>query len=315
MCIIMYKCVCLREKSGSSSVSNTLVINHGPQQALSTAGNLTAVRHFIAVGTSVNMSDPTQHYRPTALHSCALDKNVEIARLLIQNGVHMSPENHFGCTPLHQVISSTYFSETWARFLVDAGADINTNTGFYGAILSKATRYGTTSIVRLPLQRGAIPTIRNTSGDTLLHRPRWNPTTAIVRLFLEAGLNIEATNKWGETPLHCAAICGSVDHVKEYLQWGANVDAIDIDGRTPLQEFLKWRRSTSTARHILHHETLPEECASKGSPACVPGCRFGESDEPVVDLLLSAGADIRASRNSTLSPLAWATLVLSQNPQ
>jgi hypothetical protein len=36
MCIIMYKCVCLREKSGSSSVSNTLVINHGPQQALST---------------------------------------------------------------------------------------------------------------------------------------------------------------------------------------------------------------------------------------------------------------------------------------
>jgi hypothetical protein len=36
MCVVMYKCVCLREKSGSSSVSNTLVINHGPQQALST---------------------------------------------------------------------------------------------------------------------------------------------------------------------------------------------------------------------------------------------------------------------------------------
>jgi hypothetical protein len=36
------------------------------------AGNLTAVRHLIDVGTSVNMRDTTDYYLPTSLHSCML---------------------------------------------------------------------------------------------------------------------------------------------------------------------------------------------------------------------------------------------------
>jgi ankyrin repeat protein len=161
------------------------------------------------------------------------------------------------------------------------------------------------------MERGAIPAIWNDRGDTLLHCPPAGGSAATVGLFLEAGLNIEATDLWGETPLHHAAKFHRYDYVFELLQRGANVDAISIEGRTPLQAILSWSRSTSAARHILHHDTLPEGCASKGSQACVPGCLFGESDIPVVDVLLSAGADIRASRNSTRSPLDWAASLLN----
>jgi hypothetical protein len=61
------------------------------------AGNLTAVRHFIEVGTSVHMSHTMKFNRPTALHSRMMDGNIGIARLLIQHDAKMSPVNGYGC--------------------------------------------------------------------------------------------------------------------------------------------------------------------------------------------------------------------------
>jgi ankyrin repeat protein len=242
------------------------------------------VRHFIEVGSSVNMSDRRQRYRPTALHSCTWEGNIEMAQLLIQHGVDMSPVNDFGETPLHYVVSGRHCTETWVRLLVDAGANISASSEFYYSILYMATTYGTASIVQLLLHRGAIPTLWNSDGGTLLHVPVLYRTAGTVGLFLEAGLNIEARNRRGETPLHRAAKSGREEYVQELLKWGANVDAFDNDGRTPLQAFLNRNRSTSAACHIVHHETLTKKCSSKGSQVCVPGCRSTEFEEPVVDL-------------------------------
>jgi ankyrin repeat protein len=198
------------------------------------AGNLTAVRHFIEVGTSVNMSDPTERLSPTALHSCVKGGNIQIAQLLIQHGVNMSPVNHYRqWTPLHYAVSRRPSSETLVRLLVDAGADISAKSKRCGTILHTAMNFETpSSIVQLLLHRGAIPTDWNSDGDTLLHGPIFDRPAATVGLFLEAGLDIEAKNKCGETPLFLAAKHGREDYVKELLEWGASVDAIDNRGRT-----------------------------------------------------------------------------------
>jgi hypothetical protein len=274
------------------------------------AGNLTAVRHFIEVGTSVDMSDPMDDFLPTALHRCVSEGYIEIAQLLIQHGVNMSPVNDFGHTPLHEAIGRKS-EETWAKLLVDAGADICARTVDGATILTLAARCGKLSTVQFLLERGAIPTTRDWCGDTLLHESLHSSQRAAkLGLLLEAGLNIEATNDLGETPLNYAARLCIEDGVFQLLQRGANVDAINIAGRTPLQEFLDspkcYARRRFAARHILHHETLPEECPSKGNQACVPGCLFGESGEPVVDLLLSAGANIKARKSFNRSALDWA---------
>jgi hypothetical protein len=84
------------------------------------SGNLTAVRHLIEVGTSINMSDPTVLVLPTALHRCVWEEYIEMAQLLIQHGVIMSPVNHFVVTPLHDAIGGKS-EETWVSLLVDAG--------------------------------------------------------------------------------------------------------------------------------------------------------------------------------------------------
>jgi hypothetical protein len=59
-------------------------------------GNFTALRQFIEVGTSINMSDRRVPCLPTSLHSCAKYGNVAIAQLLVQNGVEISAVNKVG---------------------------------------------------------------------------------------------------------------------------------------------------------------------------------------------------------------------------
>jgi ankyrin repeat protein len=272
------------------------------------AGSLSAVRQFIEVGTSVNTTDTMAPDWATSLHICACYGHIEIARLLIQNGVDLSPVNESGWTPLHYAaVGGDPSSEAMVRLLLDAGADVSGSSQCSDTVLSVATADGTVSIVQLLLERGAIPTIIDQEGDTLLHCAAKHSTGATVRLYLEAGLNIEATNDMGETPLHCAAMYDRKDNIEVLLQWGANVHVFDNGGSTPLQAHFQWKRSDSTAHRILHHETLPGVISWKGSMRCVPVCRFVELDAPVVDLLLSSGANIRARRNSTPSALAEAT--------
>jgi hypothetical protein len=157
------------------------------------AGNLTAVRHFIAVGTSVNTSDPREYRIPTALHRCVREGYIEMAQLLIQHGVDMSPVNDYGHTPLREAIGRKS-EKTWVRLLVDAGADICATTVAGDTILSCATACGKLSTVQLLLERGAIPTTRNRRRRTLLHvslhYAAASQRAAKLGLLLEAGLCI-----------------------------------------------------------------------------------------------------------------------------
>jgi ankyrin repeat protein len=104
------------------------------------------------------MSHMMDGLRPAALHSCVLGGNLEMARLLIQHGVNLSPVNDFGRTPMHYAVCLEDSSETSVGLLVDAGADMSASTAVRDTILSMATRYGTPSMVQLRLRRGTIPT-------------------------------------------------------------------------------------------------------------------------------------------------------------
>jgi hypothetical protein len=162
-------------------------------------------------------------------------------------------------------------------------------------------RVGTFQLCSLPWSEERFP---HFGIRTLLHSAVADGSVATLGLFLEAGLNIEAPNVLCETPLPDAAKFGREDYVFE-SQTGGECRRHRYQRTHPLQAILSSSRSTSAASHILHPETLPEVCSSNGCEAYVPSCRNEMFFHPVVDLLLSAGADIRAGRNSTRSPLDW----------
>jgi ankyrin repeat protein len=274
------------------------------------AGNYTTVRHFTEVGASVNMTDTIHSFWPTAIHSCVDCGNIAIVQLLIQHGVNVSPANRWGMTPLHYAVSRRHPSEEMVRLLLDAGADLSARARFYDTILHTAAMFGTTSIVELLIKRGAIPTICEADGSTLLHSAARHGAPRTVRIILEAGLNIEATNNSGETPLHIAAQSGQDDNVEVLLQWWANVEATDHLGFTPLLQAVtlrgRWGRPDVAAHRILHSAPRVDGRCWKGTEACVPSCQFANYNQPIVDQLLEAGANILAANIYNTSPLDWA---------
>jgi hypothetical protein len=276
------------------------------------SGSLTAVRRFIEVGTSVNMSDTTDLLRPTSLHSCVQGGNLGMTQLLIKNGANISAVNRLGLTPLHYAVRRRRSSESLVRLLLDAGADLFVSSMLYHTVLFTATMYGTTSIVQLLLHRGAIPTIHEHDGATPLHGAASHGTAATVQLILKAGVNIEATNSSGETPLHMAAKFGKADNVDTLLQWGANVNATSRIRSTPLLEAVLYfgtcGEKQAAAHRILHVAPPPDGSCWKGTEACVPSCRFAQYNQRTVDILLYAGADILATSNNNISPLRWAVV-------
>jgi ankyrin repeat protein len=221
----------------------------------------------------------------------------------------MVPSERSGITPLYLAVLSCPPNEAMVTLLLDKGAAISATTLSYRTIQFAVTMSGTTSIVQLLLHRGADPTIRN-DGATLLHCAAQFRTAATVRLILDAGLDIEAKNKWGLTALHCAInLAGRPAEggvVKALLEWGANIHATDDEGLTPLQTLVKSNPSNYAAHTILNHQTKYDSGLCEGSQGCVSIRGFADCDEPIVDYLLSAGANIWASSNSTQSPWDWA---------
>jgi hypothetical protein len=268
--------------------------------------NLTAVRRFIEVGTSVNMKDTTNPRRPTSLVSCVQDGNIEVAKLLIEHGVNLSDADAWGWTPLHHAVRS----ESMARLLLDAGADVCATPGHEQMILySVGTFEGTAIAQHFPHGRN-YPADHDRNGPTPLHGAARNGTAETVQLILKAGANIQAANFMGETPLHIAAQAGRADNVETFLAWGANIEATSRLGFTPLLHAIReWgtgERTLAAAHRILHRAPRSDSGCWKGAEACVPSCLWTEYNHPVVDLLLDARVNILGSSDHDPKALEWA---------
>jgi hypothetical protein len=271
-------------------------------------GNLTAVQRFIEAGTSVDIRDTmVRTHLATSLHSCVDTRDIATAKLLIQNGVELSPFDNHGWTPLHYAVGRPNPNERMARLLLDAGADIFAPHPESRSVLYTAAMYGTASIVQLLLERGAAAaTITTPDEPTPLHAAATHRSAATVQRLLQAGLEIDRTDDLGNTPLHDAVTSGRADNVQTLLNWGANIEATNHYGHTPLHGAIITVEREAAAHRVLHRAVVPHVSRWKGSESCVPVCRFAQCNEPIINQLLDAGADIMATINGRGSPLDWA---------
>jgi ankyrin repeat protein len=267
--------------------------------------NLTAVKLFIELGASVDMRDEGEDSLPTPLHTCAYHGDIKMAQLLIQNGANIFVFNSNNEIPLHLAVDD-YPSDEMLTLLLDSGAEISGKCMAGGKVLRMAAQNGSASMVQLLLDRGAVATSSESNGVTPLHGAARKGTAATVRLLLSAGADIEATDSKNFTPLHWAVHFSNTEVVEALLQSGANVEARNCAGYTPLfGAVLNNRTMVGTAHRILHATPRPKGGFWIGTEECVPSCQYVGLDEPIVDLLLDAGANTLASDNG-LSPLDWA---------
>ena len=150
---------------------------------------------------------------------------------------------------------------------------------------------GRTEIVKLLLDRGANPDLRNEDNEAVLHACAAHANAdAIVPLLLAKRAQVALVDKRGRIPLNVHAQEGRVAAVKALLDAGSNIDHADTDQQTPLM-------SASFNGHALVVAELLRRGAAKdyvnrfGATPLLGAAAEGQFE--VVKLLAKAGADLR----------------------
>ena len=124
------------------------------------------------------------------------------------------------------------------RAILQSGVDVNMTHGTMNWTgLHVAAQYDQVDAVKLLLEAGADPNIRDELGDTVLlnhlsctHEFGENPL--LVRALIQAGADVKIPNSILNTPLHftdCAA-CAMM-----LVEAGADIDAVNKEGQSPLR--------------------------------------------------------------------------------
>jgi len=146
--------------------------------------------------------------KQTALHLAAKASNLEILRMLLEQGADIHAKDSDGRTTLHLAISNS----DAVRMLVRSGADVEAKD----------------KDERTPLHHACVSSCFSRPGHYS------EETVEVVKRLLENGAQIMARDCKGQTPLHVAASRGDLNLIIILRDRGADIKAVDNEGRTPL---------------------------------------------------------------------------------
>lgn len=147
-------------------------------------------------------------------------ENLETIKALVEAGADVNARSFIGCTPLYQAAEWDYSGT--ALYLLDHGADPNIQSCGGEVPCSEAATHGNVFLLKALLDRGANPNTPDIIGDTALHMAtlgRDTPEQAeCVRILLQHGANPRVKNEDGRTPLELAKKNGNPGLVKALEQ-------------------------------------------------------------------------------------------------
>jgi hypothetical protein len=125
-------------------------------------------------------------------------------------------------SPLHY--AALYGLRDVAEFLIiEHSQDVNARSSFRNMTpLSVASDEGHPDVVRLLLEHGADPNVRDDSHDTLLHGVSQRGHVEIARMLLKYGADANSRDHLNRTPLHLASREGHVDVAQVLLDHGVD---------------------------------------------------------------------------------------------
>lgn len=177
------------------------------------AANQRMVKALVRAGSDVSAQD--QHGK-TALHLACDRDAVEIIRFLLGHGANPSAMDHRLETPLYEACGKNI------HMLFDADT--------HPSPRDMSLRVNPESAVRMLLEAGADPCIRNKNGVAVLHKAAAHDVANCMRLFVEFGADITLRDAKGRTPFMIAALYGSDQCLQILLSAGSKVADRDNDG-------------------------------------------------------------------------------------
>jgi ankyrin repeat protein len=122
----------------------------------------------------------------SALTIAAFIHDIKLVKLLTSHGADVNYRNHNGLTPLHDAaFASLKAAQEISRILLDQGAYVNALDSLGRTPLMCAVDNRNVDLVKILLERGADPTLRNNHGERALDLIGRNKHTAALKAILE----------------------------------------------------------------------------------------------------------------------------------
>lgn len=195
----------------------------------------------------------------TILHEAVNKDNIEMVKLLVENGVDVNKENEYSYTPLHLAVEKNNIEIV--RFLVENKANVNSENEYSSTPLHLAVSKNNIEMVRLLVENGADVNKENENSNTPLHLAVDKDNIEMVRFLVENKADINKQNKYKDTPLLRAVyrdnknmIKNGIEIVKFLLESGANIHKKDKYNKTALQ----WSKNPHITELLTEYDNTIE---------------------------------------------------------
>ena len=159
-------------------------------------------------------------------------------------------------------ICSLWDLKILGRTYLEMGADVDRCVGLNETPLHVAAANSSTNMLRLLLDRGANPELRDTSGHTALQQACRAGALDVAALLLQKGADPESSRNRplcsvtaapssNHTPLHLAATYGHSKIVQALLEAGSNVQASTGDSNCTALHFAVEHGSEDVVRYLM----------------------------------------------------------------
>jgi len=208
----------------------------------------------------------------TPLQWAAARGNLNVVKILVENGASVNPEVKDSARPLMLAVSKG--RRDVVEFLIEKGADVRKYLLVFFAV-----KAGHKGIAEILIAAGADVNL-GINGWTPLHEAVWQGNREFAEMLIANGADLNPRvsefviprSSWdragaGATPLHCAARLGHRELAELLIEKGADINAKDNWGWTPLHTAASW------------------------------------GNREIAELLIAKGADINAKDTSGHTPL------------